>query len=82
MLHRILLRFTCNITYFTPAPCEKLKMQLFRKMRYAKCEKLLFSLRFPGKVRARYLEYGHGGGLRRREFELVRRGGLRTLRGT
>jgi hypothetical protein len=47
-------------------------MQLFRKMRYAKCEKLLFSLRFSCKTRARNLEYGHGGGLRGREFVLVR----------
>lgn len=51
-------------------------------MRYAKCEKLLFSLRFPGKVRARYLEYGHGSGLRGREFEFVRCGGLCGMRGT
>ena len=38
--------------------------------------------RLPGEIRARYLEYGYGGGLCGRKFELVRRSGLSALRGT
>ena len=59
-----------------------MEIRLFRKMRYAKCEKLLLRLRLPGEVRARYLEDGHCGGLRGREFEFVRCGGLCGMRGT
>ena len=38
--------------------------------------------RFPGEIRARYFDYGYGGGLRGSEFELVGRSGLGALRGT
>ena len=37
--------------------------------------------RFAGEVRARYLDYGHGSGLRGREFELVRASGLCGMHG-
>ena len=47
-----------------------------------KFQNLLFRFRFPGEIRARYLEYGHSGGLLRRKFELVRRSVSRILRRT